>query len=97
MRERITCVIMKAAREFNETSKHNPIELNETANLFGKDGVLDSLGLVSFIVLVEEGIEDEFDTILTLADEKAMSQKNSPFGSIAALTEYILQELEENQ
>ena len=59
--------------------------------IFGGEGRLDSLGLVTFIVAVEQKIAETFGTSLTLADEKAMSQKNSPFRSIGALAGYIEQ------
>ncbi len=58
------------------------------APLFG-DGGLDSLGLVRFIVMVEERLEDEANVQLTLASDKAMSRKSSPFRSLQALADYI--------
>jgi D-alanine--poly(phosphoribitol) ligase subunit 2 len=57
--------------------------------LFGKCGTLDSLGLVSLILAVEERIRDELDLSITLADERAMSQARSPFRSIKSLACYI--------
>jgi acyl carrier protein len=57
--------------------------------LYGKDGALDSLGVVNLIVAVEEAVEDELGELITLADERAMSQKRSPFRSIETLVDYI--------
>ena len=57
--------------------------------LFGPGGRLDSLGLVNFIAEVEARLEDNFDTVITLADEKALSQKRSPFHTIGSLSEYV--------
>jgi D-alanine--poly(phosphoribitol) ligase subunit 2 len=73
------------------------LQKNPGAVLFGADS-LDSLGIVRFIILVEEKIEDETDLALTLANEKAMSRKNSPFKTLQTLADYI-QELmaEEDQ
>lgn len=56
--------------------------------LFGADG-LDSMGLVSFIVLAEERVDDLTDIELTLANEKAMSRNNSPFLTLQTLADYI--------
>jgi acyl carrier protein len=64
--------------------------------VFGADGKLDSLGLVTLIVAVEQKIMETFNVTLTLADEKAMSQRNSPFRSIGTLAGYIEQLLGEN-
>lgn len=56
--------------------------------LFG-DGGLDSMGLVRFIIMVEERIEDRTQVQLTLASDKAMSRKSSPFRTVGALAEYV--------
>jgi len=57
--------------------------------LFGKSGQLDSLGLVNLIVATEQKIEEEFGVAMTLADEKALSRKSSPFRTIGTLADYI--------
>ncbi len=69
----------------SETLK-NPMK--ET-KLFGEDGALDSLALVSMITDLEGEIHDEFEKDIILADEKAMSQKNSPFNTVESLINYI--------
>ena len=55
----------------------------------GRGSVLDSLGIVNFLISIEQELEDEFDLTITIADEKAMSKKNSPFKTIASLANYI--------
>ena len=57
--------------------------------LFGQSGQLDSLGLVNLIVATEQKIEEEFGVAMTLADEKALSRKSSPFRTIGTLADYI--------
>jgi acyl carrier protein len=57
--------------------------------LFGEGGRLDSMGLVNLIVAVEQKIEEKFARTVVLADERAMSQRRSPFRSVAALAGYI--------
>lgn len=61
------------------------------AVLFGAEGKLDSFGLVNLIVTVERLIEDRLGVTVTLADEKAMSIKNSPFRTVDALADYALE------
>ena len=56
--------------------------------LFGESGLLDSVGLVSLIVAVEQEIENDLGVSIILADERAMSRKQSPFRSIGALADY---------
>jgi acyl carrier protein len=57
--------------------------------LLGSKSVLDSMQLVSLIVTTEREIEDAFGLTLTLADERALSMKASPFRSIQSLADYI--------
>ena len=57
--------------------------------LLGPQSVLDSMRLVSLIVTTEREIEEAFGVALTLADERALSMKASPFRSIRALADYI--------
>jgi acyl carrier protein len=64
-------------------------EINFDTTIYGNDSRLDSLGLVNLIVAVEQNIEDEFDVNITIADERAMSQKHSPFTTIGSLANYI--------
>lgn len=64
------------------------LECKPDSPLFGNGG-LDSMGLVRFIILVEERIEDETDVRLTLASDKAMSRKSSPFQTLETLAHYI--------
>lgn len=57
--------------------------------LFGRDGVLDSLGLVTLVIDVEGLLSAKYGQDVTIADDRAMSQKNSPFRTVGALAEYI--------
>ncbi|MGE8061136.1 hypothetical protein [Pseudomonas sp. NPDC089547] len=58
--------------------------------LFGVEGQLDSMSLVSLIVSVEEAVEAAFGVTVVLASEKAMSARRSPFTSVASLTEHVM-------
>ncbi len=83
-------IIYKAIDETNllaPPEQHLEKSLNTV--VFGDMGKLNSLGLVTFIVATEQKIEDETGISVTLADEKAMSQKNSPFRTVGTLAEYI--------
>ena len=64
-------------------------EINNETPIFGGSGKLDSLDLVAFLVNLEQKIEDEFSQSLTIADEKAMSLKNSPFRTIRTLADFL--------
>ena len=89
-RKTIENLIITSVKEINEQlPQEQQLEQSTKTVLFGKDGKLDSLGLVTLLVTIEQNIEDEFDVSITLADERAMSQKNSPFRTIGTLAEYL--------
>jgi hypothetical protein len=82
-------VLYSAVDAFNEQSpEENRLEKNADAPLFGPKGRLDSMGLVHFIFAAEEAIQGCFQVCVTLADDAAMSQRRSPFRSLAALAEH---------
>jgi acyl carrier protein len=57
--------------------------------LLGPGSTLDSMGLVTLIVDVEQRLADEYDVSVTLASENAMSRRQSPFRTVGALADYI--------
>lgn len=63
--------------------------------LFGPNGYVDSLGLVTLVAAVEREIEDRFDAFVILADERAMSREKSPFRTVGALAEYAAERIQE--
>jgi acyl carrier protein len=70
---------------------------NGAVNLIGRQAVLDSLGLVTLVVDLEQRLEEEYGIALVLVDEHAMSQKTSPFRTIESLTDYICLLIEEHK
>ena len=92
-KEKVTEIIFKCVDETNIEDGTN-ISKDLNTILMGSDSEIDSLGLVSLIVEIEEAINEEFDVSLTLADEKAMSQRISPFKTLDTLSNYIISLLE---
>jgi acyl carrier protein len=87
--EALSALVVRAAVEVAEREGVVvPSDLGLDTALFGKDGLFDSLGLVSLVLAVEEAIEDEHGAVVSLADERAMSQTRSPFRTIGSLVEY---------
>ena len=60
-------------------------------SLIGRKSEVDSITLVSIIVDVEERLADQLGLDVVLADERAMSQKRSPFRTIQTLAEYVFE------
>ena len=57
----------------------------------GKNALFNSLKLVTFLVDLEQAVNEQFDTIITLMDEKAFSRSQSPFRTIGTLADYIIE------
>ncbi len=96
MNEKVIQIIFDVVDEVNEElPEESRLEKSPDTVLFGESGKLDSLGLVNLVVAVEENLEDEFGKAISLTDEKAMSQKRSPFKTVKTLAEYITTLLEE--
>ncbi len=90
-KKEISDLIVNAISDLNQQFPQQlPLEATPDAILFGRGSKLDSLGLVNLIFLVEEKVLEKYDIAITLADERAMSQKNSPFHTVDTLAEYIL-------
>jgi D-alanine--poly(phosphoribitol) ligase subunit 2 len=84
MKEKILKIIISEIEDMEINHK-----VDKETKLFAKDGIFDSLGLVNLLVAIEQAIEDKFDCSITIADEKAMSQKNSPFKTVNSLADYV--------
>ena len=90
IKDKIIDLIYQVVDEFNQQEdQYEELEKSLTTIILGKESILDSLGIVNFIVAVEQNIEDTFDLSITLADERALSQTESPFSTIQSLTNYI--------
>ena len=92
--EIIRLIINKASNIVSAENEETNFDSNSI--IFGDNTLFDSLGVVSLIVAVEQAIEDNYNISITLADEKAMSQKHSPFGTVGSLADYIMVLLDEN-
>jgi acyl carrier protein len=89
-RAEIVDMVLVGVRDvLEQADRPIPDELGETTHLIGKRSILDSLGMVTLIVDLEQRIEEEYDMALTLADDRAMSQQHSPFLTVQSLTNYI--------
>jgi len=82
--------IYKAIDEMNEELEEgSKLEKSENAEIFGANSMLDSMGLVNLITIIEQIIEEETGNFISIADEKAMSMEVSPFRNVKVLKQYI--------
>ena len=92
----LVSLILDCARDVAELEDRPlPDALEADAPLFGENAVFDSVGLVSLVVAVEQAIEDVHDVVVSLADQRAMSQERSPFRRVASLAAYAAERVAE--
>jgi acyl carrier protein len=96
MNDKVQELVIGVLREYGEADGIETLRhaYSETI-LFGANGTLDSLALVNVVADVETRVEEVFGEQITLADERAVSRRRSPFRSVESLAEYIEELLRE--
>jgi acyl carrier protein len=88
--ERISKAVFSAVDELNtQLPAGVSVEKSLDAPLYGAGGKLESLDFVTLIMEVEEKINAEFGTDITIADENLLSKQKSPFSTLRTLIEYL--------
>jgi acyl carrier protein len=84
-------VVKCTTQILNEDNNGSIKSVTPSTKLYGQGGNLDSLELVRLVALIEEHLLDEHNIEITIASEKAMSRRNSPFESVSSLVEFIVE------
>ncbi len=63
------------------------VELSDETLLLG--GVIDSMGLLTAVVEIEERAQEKLKKNIRLVSEHAMSQSRSPFKDVGSLVAYV--------
>jgi len=87
--ETILPIVVECLREVLLQKKLPIPDPIEETRLIGSKSVLDSLGLVTLVVDIEQRVEQEYGCYVPLTDERAMSQTHSPFRSPLTLADYL--------
>ena len=94
--ERISKAVFAAVDDLNEQLPAGVhVEKSLEAPLYGAAGKLESLDFVTLIMEVEEKINAEFGTDITIADDNLLSKEKSPFSTLGTLIEYLQELLQE--
>ena len=89
--ELIELMIGLAVDALEEEGVEEPMQVNRDSPLFGSESILNSMGLVTLITGVESMLAEEHQIDVTLVSEDAFSRRWSPFRTIDALADYILE------
>jgi hypothetical protein len=83
-------VVLSCLRAAVVEAGSDPAAVGEETTLVGPGAAVDSVGLVSLIVDVEQRLEADHGVSVTLASDRAMSQRSSPFRTAGILADHIL-------
>jgi acyl carrier protein len=85
----ITQIVLNALGLANQSRPDNQqIPVSTTTIIFGNEGHLDSMGLVTLLMDIEDALQ-EANISISLSDERAMSKARSPFKDVPSLVIYI--------
>jgi hypothetical protein len=70
-------------------SKFPGLVFNDDLILYGKNGICDSLSLVHLISIIEQKLFKHFSRKIVIANERAFSEKNSPFSTVGRMCAFI--------
>jgi acyl carrier protein len=87
---RIRALVLQSVTAVNELrSVQTRFRTSDDMELYGTGGVLDSLELVNLVVDLEQRLDEQMGAVVTLTDERAVSQRNSPFRTVPALIDFV--------
>ena len=96
MKEKVKEIICEAIEELNEQlDAVKKIEYSEELKLIGSKAALDSISFVTLIAIIEDLISERLGKNIMIVNDKAFSRERSPFYSVAALSDYIVELLTE--
>ncbi len=92
MRDKAFAIVKQAIEELNQELEYDNLRhVTEDTPIYGGDDGIDSLSLVSLIVGIEERTESALGRRVALADQRAMSMRNSPYRTAGALVDFIME------
>ena len=83
-------IVLSALKDAVDQNGGDTSGVTDETVIVGPGAVIDSIGVVSLIVDIEQRLEMDHQVSVTLANDRAMSQRNSPFRTAAVLADHIL-------
>ena len=93
MKDKVLKILKEAVSDLNEELQYESLENpDEDTILFGGDEGIDSLSLVRLVIDVEQRLKEELNLVASLADEKAMSARRTPYRTVGTLADFALEQ-----
>lgn len=83
-------IVLSTLRDAVDQNGGDRAAVSEETVIVGPGAVIDSIGVVSLIVDIEQRLEMDHQVSVTLANDRAMSQRTSPFRTPEVLADHIL-------
>ena len=92
MSSEIIALICRTYKEVLGSQGHDlekPENINVNTPIHGGRGYLDSLGLVSLIVALEENMREKLNISVSIVNERVMSDRDNIFKTVGSLADHI--------
>ena len=88
-------IVFKCIEELNlQLPPESKLQNSLDTILVGEAGVLDSLGLITFIVSLEEAVEEETGTHMALLEEELLVDSEGPLRTVGSMVNWIVSRLD---
>jgi D-alanine--poly(phosphoribitol) ligase subunit 2 len=88
-------IIFKCIEELNrQLSPESKLQNSLDAILVGEGGALDSLGLITLIVSLEEAVQEETGICMALLEEELLVDSEGPFHTVGSIVNWIISKLD---
>lgn len=82
-------MILAALKDVLDNQGKGLPDASPATTLYGQGSDVDSLGFVQLLIDIEERVNARYGIAVTPTDEKAMSQKHSPFRTVQTLATHL--------
>ena len=89
----IETIIYQVFDNLMEQSTELELEKQKSTPLVGDGSVLDSLGLVNFLVALEQKLQDIVGSSFQIADQDLLIGEEQPLRSVETLSAYLAKKL----
>ena len=89
----IEAIIYQVFDNLMEQSSELELEKQKSTPLVGDGSVLDSLGLVNFLVALEQKLQDIVGSSFQIADQDLLIGEEQPLRSVETLSAYLAKKL----
>lgn len=85
-------VVVEVVRDICNERGIESLTLDCDTILIGSEALVDSVGLVTIVMEIEERLSEDFAVEVSLTSDKAMSRERSPLRTIGSIRDYVVEQ-----